>query len=58
MSYDGEKIDALRIQIRRLEGLKEEIKKLNDNMYIFESLTQEIKRSNDLKEKELQYIKK
>lgn len=53
MSYDGEKMDSLRIELRKFRGLKEEIEKLNDNMQILNRLVEAIEKQNELKEQEL-----
>lgn len=57
MSYDGERMDSLRIELRRFE---EELKKFNSNIDVFERLVAAIKKQNELKEQELgyQYTKK
>ena len=55
MSYDGEKMDSLRIQLRKFEGLKEEVKRFNDNIDVFERIALALEKQNELKEQELQY---
>ena len=55
MSYDGEKIDSLRIQLKKFEGINEELKKFNDSVDVFERLAKAIEKQNELKEQEIEY---
>lgn len=57
MSYDGEKMDSLRIELRKFEI---ELKKFNENIDVFERIARALEKQNELKEQELgyQYTKK
>lgn len=57
MSYDGEKMDSLRIELRKFEI---ELKKINENIDVFERIARALEKQNELKEQELgyQYTKK
>lgn len=53
MSYDAEKMDALRIQLREFRGLVKAVEEFNKNVYVFERLASAIEKQNELKEQEL-----
>lgn len=53
MSYDGEKMDSLRIELKNLRGLVKTLETFNENIYVFEKLASAIEKSNELKEQEL-----
>jgi hypothetical protein len=53
MSYSDEKMAALTAAIRDLDGLKYQIKKLNENAKSFERLAIAIEEQNRLKQEEL-----
>lgn len=57
MSYDGEKMDSLRIELRKFEI---ELKKFDENIDVFERIACALEKQNELKEQELgyQYTKK
>lgn len=53
MSYETEKMDALRIELRQFRGLKEQLEILNENIEVFERIASALERQNELKTIEL-----
>ena len=53
MSYEEDVMQSLTAALRSSEGLKYNIKKLNENIEIIKYLANEIQRANELKEIEL-----
>ena len=53
MSYETDTMRSLTAPLRSSEGLKYNIKKLNENIEIIKYLANEIQRANELKEIEL-----
>ena len=53
MSYETDVMQSLTAALRSSEGLKYNIKKLNENIEVIKYLVGEIQRANELKEIEL-----
>ena len=53
MSYETDVMQSLTAALRSSEGLKYNIKKLNENIEVIKYLANEIQRANELKELEL-----
>ena len=53
MSYETDVMQSLTAALRSSEGLKYNIKKLNENIEVIKYLVDEIQRANQLKEIEL-----
>lgn len=53
MSYEADTMRSLTAALRSSEGLKYNIKKLNENIWVIKYLANEIQRANELKEIEL-----
>lgn len=53
MSYETDVMQSLTAALRSSEGLKYNIKKLNENIEVIKYLVDEIQRANELKEIEL-----
>ena len=56
MSYETDVMQSLTAALRSSEGLKYNIKKLNENIEVIKYLANEIQRANELKEIELGII--
>lgn len=53
MSYETDLIKSLIVALNKTEGLKYDIKKLNENIEIVKYLAKELQKANELKEIEL-----
>ena len=53
MSYETERMDALKYELSRARALQFELKRFNDNIEVFKKLIEVIDRQNELKAIEL-----